>query len=135
MKSIFLAIFTVLSMCSCEGFTHVKEDGSVFNSGGFMDEAEGQIVEITLPNGTKITKIYSRPNRTRVAERAVDVYGTGVIAKALSGERKHAETQETVRYKEGQKVPQIEAKGIADERVIRATSEGAATVEKAQQGR
>lgn len=135
MKTIFLLLATALALCSCEGFTHVKNDGSVFNSGGFLDEAEGQIVEIALPNGTKITKIYSRPNRTRVAGKAIDAYGSGVIANALSGERKHASTQETERFKEAQKPKIIEATAAGEERVIRATGETAAGLEKVKQGR
>lgn len=131
----FLVILALAAITSCAGYTIIKPDGTVVDSGGFGDEAEGQISHVTTRWGDKIERIYSRPNRTRVMGQALDTVGTGMVAKALSSDSQHAETQETVRYVEGQKPKVIEATAAGQEKIIRATSEGAAGLEKVKQGR
>src|SRR4051812_31544137 len=63
----FPALLLPLLLCHCGAVTVVKPDGTLIAHEGILDEAEGTIFEATLPNGTKVTRIASKPNRTRVA--------------------------------------------------------------------
>jgi hypothetical protein len=103
-------------LASCGSYTKIKPDGTVKHSAGFLDESEGQITEVTSRFGDKITSIYSRPNRTRVAGKLIDGVATyGAAALISKGNIADSDNAAAVEGKRIDGKTTVEMKGLENQ--------------------
>lgn len=123
MKSLILLL--PLLLCHCGAVTIVRPDGTLIAHEGILDEADGTIFEATTPQGLKITRIASKPNRTRVANSFIGMKKATTLGAQFRDERVNANNNDASVRLEKEHTKQIPLNAAAEQGTIKANSDAA----------